>query len=117
MPRLHSPTPISRRQLREHDRLADVLEDMRFAQKLRQPGRAVGGMEAVLLRRLMADLARFMSREPGGRALLRLPAGGPLDPETVAAALLDAEIALTAFKRAHQDSEEDCCWVMLEDAF
>ena len=115
MPKFRYAPGITLGQLREHTRLTEEQRELSFNGKLRSPGAPVDGMEAVLLRRMMADVARLVAREPGGRALLRLPPTGPIGQDVARNALCDAKVALDAFFRVHQHPDPDIeGWYMLE---
>lgn len=116
MSQIQNPAAITYAQAREHRRLSELLEDMLFALKLQKDAPPAAGMEAVLARRFMADVARLMAREPGGRALLRLPPGAEIPQADLRAALHDADIALAAFRRAHANPDEDeTGWLMQDE--
>lgn len=96
---------IPGRQVSEHQRLSDVLEELQFELSLRHDNSPIAGLMAVTARRFMADLYRLISREPGSRSLLRLPPGAEIAPEPFRRALRDAECGLAAFRHAHSDPD------------
>lgn len=99
-------TPISRRQAAEHARITEELEDLcRDLIVLRSETAA--GMLLVLARRIMADTARLVSREPGTRGMKRLPLGSSLPANLVRDTIRDAQLALKVFERAHGLVDED----------
>lgn len=103
--RLVQKSSIAGHQVAEHQRLSETLEELQFELALRGDFGPVAGLMAVTVRRLMADIYRLLSREPGGRALLRLPAGAEIDLVVLGRALSDAEAGLAAFERAHCDPD------------
>lgn len=114
--RLFSVTAIPARQVCEHRRLSQLIEDIRPSLGLYQP-EPLGGMQVMLVRRIMGDIARLVSREPGNRALLRLPDEAEVARAQVAVALQDGEAALAAFHRAHSDIDSDVedGWLVAEN--
>ncbi|QQR39908.1 hypothetical protein [Devosia rhizoryzae] len=108
-------TPITRRQYRDYMHVRETLADLRIELRCHLAGESFGGIEAVLARRFMADAARLVAREPGGRSLYRLPATGDIPREAMHAALHDVGIALAAFVRAHYDYEPDELWIEGEE--
>jgi hypothetical protein len=103
----HLPTPISPRSAIEHRRLEAEVESLIDDVDCLRHGRQVEGTMLVLVRRAMADCARFLSREPGGRSLIRLPPDHSLAPAIAHAALADARLALAAYRRAHAFDADD----------
>ncbi|ODT83590.1 MAG: hypothetical protein ABS76_01300 [Pelagibacterium sp. SCN 64-44] len=114
--RLFRVTAIPAHQVSEHRRLSQLLEDMQDALVPPWP-EPLAGMQLALVRRVMADIARLVSREPGNRALLRLPPGETVARVESAAALRDGEAALAAFHRAHSDIDSGCedGWLVAEN--
>lgn len=117
--RLIHKSAIPGHQVSEHQRLVETLEDLRFELSLRPDTGPVAGLMAVAVRRLMADIYRLISREPGGRALLRLPVGAEIELVQLHRALDDAEAGLAAFRRAHSDpdSAREDGWLVHQPAF
>ena len=107
---------IPSHQVSEHERLSELLEELRFELSLRRQNGPVAGLMAVTVRRFMADIFRLISREPGSRALLRLPEGAEIDLQLLRRALHDAEAGLAAFRRAHSDpdSSREDGWLVQE---
>lgn len=112
--RLFSVTAIPGHQVSEHQRLLELVADISAGLGARPE--PVAGMQLVLVRRVMADIAMLVSREPGGRALLRLPPGQSVARAEIAAALRDGNEALAAFHRAHSDidSDDENGWLVAE---
>lgn len=111
-----SKTPIPAYQISEHFRLSQALDDMAFDLSLCQETAPVGGFLAVSARRVMTDIYRLISREPGARSLLRLPAGPQIDRAQMLQVLADARSALASFERAHcdPDSSREDGWLVHE---
>lgn len=103
-------------QVSEHYRLSEELEELQFELSLRCDGAPIGGLTAVAARRFMADTYRLLSRERGGRALLRLPPGPEIARQDLRRALDDAGTGLRAFQRAHSDcdSPREDGWLVAE---
>ncbi|WP_323013914.1 hypothetical protein [Devosia sp.] len=114
--RLFHASAIPAYQVSEHRRLSQLLEDTQDALVPPWP-EPLAGMQLARVRRLMADIAALVSREPGNRALLRLPPGEVLARVEIAAALRDGEAALAAFHRAHSDIDSNCedGWLVAEN--
>ncbi len=112
-------TPISRRQAAEHARISEALDELlRDICVLRDEAAVADGMLLVLARRIMADTARLVSREPGARAMKRLPAGPGLPAAVVRDTLNDARLALRTFERAHgwrDDPMGEVSWLTHEE--
>ena len=98
------PTEIPGRLVGEYNRLSDLLDEWQ-SDLARTRQVALGGMQAVLVRRLAADVARLVSREPGRRALLSLPPGPAIPADAIRDTLADLAVALAAFQRAHRDRD------------
>jgi hypothetical protein len=107
---------IPARQLSEHARLEDDVDDLLFELRMRRREKVISGLLLVSARRLLADTFRLVSREPDARALLRLPPGPEVDTPTLENALRDVRMALARFQNNHsdQDSEHEEGWLIDE---
>ncbi len=95
------PTPIGWRQLQDYSRLLALCADLDRPQRAKPGSVPLTALEADQVRLLLADTARLISREPGNRALMRLPPDAVIDHALAQTVLADCSAALEAFRRAH----------------
>lgn len=112
------PTPIDVRQLDTWYTLHQRLHAVRdlLTRPSGEPDRPLSGLAGSVLKTLLADTHRLMSREPGGRHVMRLDGDTPPTATQVADALHDIALALAAFRAAHSDALDAECgeWLVLD---
>ena len=115
-PRFVVKSAIPARQVSEHARLGEAIDDLLFELDLRKGETTISGLVLVSARRLLADTYRLVSREPHARALPRLVPGPEMAAATLRVALRDAQTALSAFQRDHSepDSGREDFWLVRE---
>ncbi|WEK04871.1 MAG: hypothetical protein P0Y65_01040 [Candidatus Devosia phytovorans] len=111
---------ISFERVLEHERLMTRLTDLRTEAKTASKHARADTASPVLVlvaARLLDDIHRLISREPGARALQRIHPGHPPRNEALVTLLHDARLALDLFEwnhRAHDDMHDDDDWITLE---
>jgi len=102
--------PIAARNTVIHARLTERVAELRRRLGRYKPhelAEPAGGMLIDVVGRLLAEIYRLVSREPGARALVRINRKGTYTNGALLAALRDGQVALDAYRHAHWDHEGD----------
>lgn len=101
---------ISYSKVIEHERLSERLTALRStvgSARAEAPDLPTGPVLAGSATRLLRDIYRLVSREPGARALTRLDPRQPVTHRQLAVILRDGQVALDAFAWSHYDHAKE----------